>query len=93
MVNCGAASLSLPAASCAAPAGMSTVTCPSPLGVMSTVYWEAETAVKLPAVPLPTVRSFTSKPVTASLKVMVIGIGEVLVGSEAVVVMETVGAT
>ncbi len=71
---------------------MSTVTRPSPSGVMSAVYWEAETAVKLPAVPLPTTRSFTSNPLTDSLKVIVMGMGEVLVGFEAVVVMEAVGA-
>ena len=47
---------------------------------------------KFPAVPFPTVISPTTKPVTDSLNVNVTGIGEVLVGLDAVEVIDTVGA-
>ena len=51
------------------------------------------TATKLPAVPLVTVMSLRINPVTASLKVKVTGIGEVLVGVVAVEDTTTEGRT
>ena len=50
-------------------------------GVRSNVYWVALTATKLPLVAIPplTVMSASEKPVTFSLKVMVNGMGDVVV--------------
>ena len=79
------------AASAATPAATLTVTIPAAKGVMFTVY-VVPLPAKVPAVPLLTVMSPITNPVTTSLKVMVTGMGDTFVGSEAVVVMATVGA-
>ena len=87
-----AAVLPLRAASCATSAIISTVTVPSDEGVISAVKVMLSAVCRFPAVPLPTVMSEAMNPVTASLNVTVIPIGETLVGSEAAEVMLTVGA-
>lgn len=80
-----AASLAMLAATC-------TVTRPYAVGTISAVY-----VVPLPekfvAVPFVTVISATTKPVTDSLKVMMTGIGELIVTLGSVVEIVTVGDT
>ena len=92
ILNCVAAVLLFDAVSWAALPAMSTVTVPCPVGVRSKVYVVPEPET-VPAVPFPTTTSLESNPVTDSLKVAVIGIGEVFVGEVAVEVRVTVGAT
>ena len=82
--------LSLPAASWALPADTFTVNVPSADGVISAVYVVPEPA-KLLSVPLPTETSPDTNPVTGSLKVIVIAMGELLVGLVSVLVILTVG--
>jgi hypothetical protein len=89
--NCGAALLPFPAVSLAPPAGTSTVTPPSTDGVIVAVY-DAPLPLKLTTVAFATVRSLDVNPVTASLKVIVIGIGDVFVGLLAELDTDTVGA-
>ena len=60
------------------PAATSTVTAPSAVGVTLNVYVVPDPEILL-TLPLPTVISEDVKPVTDSLNVMVIGIGETLV--------------
>ena len=64
---------------------------PAPLGVISAVYVVPEPA-KFDAVPLATVMSPTTKPVTASLKVIVTGNGVGLFFVDGAPVIATVGA-
>ena len=86
-----AAGLPLPAASVAASAATSTVTSPLAVGVIDAVYTlSAVVAVNAEAVPLPTVMSPATKPVTSSEKVNVAVNAAVLVGGTPVIV--TVGA-
>ena len=80
--------MGLPAASVHTLAGISTVTTPSDVGVTLTVYVAPEPE-KLLTVPLSTVISPDSKPVTDPLKVTVIGMGDVIVGEDAVDVIST----
>ena len=87
------AALSLLAASAALDAPTETETTPSTIGVISTVYTVLLTATKFEALPFVSVRSPTTKPVTASLNVIVIGIGDTIVELPAVVVTFTVGRT
>ena len=89
-LNWVAAVLSSPKASCATPASTSMLTVPSPDGVISAVYVVPEPA-KLPADPLVTSISPTTKPVTDSLKVIVTENGEELVGLLAPVVIVVEG--
>jgi hypothetical protein len=72
------------------PAGTSTVTAPSAVGVTLNVYVVPD-PVKLLMVPLPTVTSEDSKSVTDSSNVMVIGMDEEFVGDDSVEVMVAVG--
>ena len=90
MENWVAALLSLVAVSWALLAGISTVTLPEG-EVISKVYTVDEVALKLPLVPLPTVISVRSKPVTASSKVTVIFRVVALLGLDWVEVMVGVG--
>ena len=69
---------------------MSAVTVPWPAGVRSNEY-DAPLPLKLPTDPLLVVMSPAVKPVTASSKVTVTGIGEALVGLAAAEVIDTVG--
>jgi hypothetical protein len=89
--NCVAAVLPLPAVSLAPPVGTSTVTLPSSDGVIVAVY-DAPLPLKLATEPFPTVRSPDVNPVTDSLNVIVIGIGDVFVGLLAELETVTVGA-
>ena len=82
--------LPLPAPSVATLAATSTVTAPVAVGVIRAVYTDVLVAVNDEAVPLPTVMSPTTKPVTASEKVKVAVNGPVLVAGTPVIV--TVGA-
>ena len=67
--------------SIATPAATSTVTLPPADGVISTVKTGLPEALKLLALPLPTLISPTTKPFTDSLNVMVTEKGELFVGS------------
>ncbi len=78
------------AVSVAAPAAISTVTAPFEVGVIDAVY-EAPLPEKLVIVPFTIVRSPETNPVTDSLKVIVIGMGEVFVELAAELVIVTVG--
>ena len=74
------------------PAATPTVTAPCPAGVTVKVY-VVPPPVKSPTVPFVTITSVASKPVTPSLNVTVTAIGLPFVGSGAVAVIATVGAT
>ena len=88
---CVAAVLSLPAASVATFAATSTVTSPLAAGVISAVYTlPAVVSANAEAVPLPTVMSPSTKPVTSSEKVNVAVNASVLVPGTPVIA--TVGA-
>jgi hypothetical protein len=83
--------LPLPAASVATAAGIETVTTPGPSGTRVKAY--AALPPENPAtVALVTTTALASKPITGSLKTTLIGIGETLVGSDAVEAIATVGA-
>ena len=92
LLNCEAAVLLLPVASIALPAATFTVTVPCAVGVTFAVYVVPDP--ERPAtVPLVTEMSPVTNPVTASLKVIVTGIGDELVGFTVVEVMVTEGET
>lgn len=80
----------LVAASIATLSATLTVTDPAADGVMLAVY-VVPLPLKFAAVPLVTEMSLRTNPVTLSLKVMVTGIGDILVGSAAEEVIATVG--
>ncbi len=75
----------------AEPAIRVTVTVPAPDGVKSAVY-TAPLPATLPTLAPTALRLLAEKPVTVSLNVMVIGIGDAFVGSVAVEVIIAVGA-
>ena len=79
-----------PAASVHTLAGISTVTVPFAVGVILTVYVVPDPEILL-TVPFPTVTSPDSKPVTDSLKVTVIGMGDVFVSEDSVELIDTFG--
>ena len=83
--------LALPAGSVAMLPAIETSTSPSPDGVIEAVY-EEPLPLKDPAVPLVTVRSPTVNPVTVSLNVIVMGIGETLVVEVVEELSDMVGA-
>src|SRR3989344_4431808 len=80
MVKSVAAVLLFSATSMALSAATLTVTRPSAVGVTLKVYSKPLLATKSALLPLITVMSVRSNPVTSSLKVTVIGMGESLVG-------------
>jgi len=75
----------------ATPAAISTVTAPSAEGVIFAVNTVLSLVCRLPAAPLPTVISESVNPVTASLNVMVTGMGLAFVGLVLPDVIVTVG--
>src|SRR5436190_20909743 len=88
--------LRLDAASCALPAGTLTVTAPGPLGVRSKVKVVPLPAGLLSTPPTPPMTISPAategvKPVIDSLKVMVMVIGEILVGLLVTELMSTLG--
>ena len=92
MLNCTAALFGLLAESLAAPAAISTVRAPSAIPVTSKVKTPAPTSTNVCFAPLETVMSVISKPVTASPKSILNGIGSADVGDVSVDVITGVGA-
>lgn len=90
LVSLAAALFAFPAMSTAADDAISTVTQPSEVGIIFALYEDPD-PVKPEIVPLPTVISPCIKPVTDSVKVIIMGMGESFVLLDEVLVIVALG--